>query len=48
MPVTLRSRIRTGYDGMLFLWVPSTGEKKASFNAHSKWITAIAWQPLHV
>lgn len=33
---------------MLCLWVPTTGEKKASLTAHTKWITAVAWQPLHV
>jgi len=33
----------------LRLWDPETGKAKAdALRGHSKWITALAWEPLHL
>ena len=36
-------------DSTLRLWDPDTGKPKGdALRGHSKWITALAWEPLHL
>jgi WD40 repeat protein len=38
-----------GHDGHVRLWDPKTGKPLGdAMKGHSKWVTSLAWEPLHL
>lgn len=37
-----------GHDGSVALWDAPTGHLLGTLNGHRKWITGLAWEPLHI
>ncbi|KAF9954270.1 Notchless protein 1 [Modicella reniformis] len=37
-----------GMDGLVIIWDPRTGKQDSVLKGHSKWVSALAWEPLHL
>jgi len=35
-------------NGVVIIWDPSTGKATSTIKAHGKWITSMAWEPMHL